>query len=322
LRLGASGQTLGYAAAGYLEGKITLGGQDNDAHQPRRTLTVRRVDGDGNGLLANPQDRIWIDLNQDGHFDAGSEQFSYTSVLNLQGSRYVVRSDELGSRLAFDPPAGAGTLRLAWKGNKPLGPVRAVEMHATAFDRDGSVFTLSGSESATVPAADYRLGAVTISLDDPTDGQRWSFVFSDAGARGQPRWYKVPEGAAITIDPIGTPTFELKREDQTNAARPGQDIVLQPALYTGAGLLIVDAYRGNPDAPAVQDLPGARIELLTTGGTTLATAHSGFSRGAFRRATVRVPESPVVGSMNITADFDSGPLAGPLQATTTIDVRK
>jgi hypothetical protein len=34
-----------------------------------------------------------------------------------------------------------------------------------------------------------------------------------------------------------------------------------------------------------------------------------------------VPESQRVGSLNFTADFDSGPLAGALHTTTTIEVR-
>jgi len=278
-RLGASGQTLGYAAAGYLEGTITLGGRENDkdSHEPSRTLAVRRVDGDGNGLLADAQDRIWIDLNGDGHFDPSSEQFLYTSVLNLEGSRYVVLSDQPGSRLAFEPLVGAGTLRLAFQGNEPSNRSKAVELHATAIGRDGSVFALTGSEPATVPAGEYRLGSVTIALDDSKSGQRWSFVFSDGGARGQPRWYKVEKDAAITIDPIGTPSFELKLKDPTSVAGPGEDVALQPALYTGDGLLIIVAYCGNPVSPAAQEVLGARIALMTTDGKALATAHSGFS---------------------------------------------
>jgi len=278
-RLGASGQTLGYAAAGYLEGTIALGGRETDkgSHKPARTLTARRVDGDGNGLLADAQDRIWIDLNADGQFDPSFEQFLYTSVLNLEGSRYVVLSDQPGSRLAFAPLVGTGTLRLAFKGKVPSNQSKAAELHATAIGRDGSVFALTGSEPATVPAGEYRLGTVTIALDDPKSGQRWSFVFSDAGARGQPRWYKAEKDAAVTIDPIGTLSFELKPNDQPTMAKPGEDVALQPALYTGDGLLIIVAYCGNPVSPAAQETLGARIALMTTDGKALATAHSGFS---------------------------------------------
>jgi hypothetical protein len=278
-RLGASGQTLGYAAAGYVEGNITVNGleKEKDDHGPVRSLAARRVDGDGNGLLADAQDRLWIDLNHDGRFDPSSEQFLFTSVLNVEGSRYVVLSDELGTRLAFEPLVGTGSLRLAFKGHEPTSPAKAVELHATAISRDGSVFALTGNEPATVPSGEYRLGTVTVALDDPKTGQRWSFVFSDGGARGEPRWYKVEKDAAVTIDPIGTPIFELKLSNQTSAARPGEDVALQPALYTTDGLLIVVAFCGNPVSPAIQEILGARIALMTADGKTLATAHSGFS---------------------------------------------
>jgi hypothetical protein len=278
-RLGASGQTLAYAAAGFLEGNITLGGRETKADNAQSTETVaaRRVDGDGNGLLADAQDRLWIDLNRDGRFDPSSEQFLYTSVLNLEGSRYVVLSDELGSRLAFKPLVGTGTFRLTFKGHEPANPTNAVEMHATAISRDGSVFAVTGSELANVPAGEYRLGTVTMALDDAKTGQRWSFVFSDGGAKGQPRWYTVDKNAAVTIDPIGTPSFELTLKDQTRAVRSGDDVAVQPALYTGDGLLIVVAYCGSPVSPAAQEILGARIALNTADGTTLATAHSGFS---------------------------------------------
>jgi hypothetical protein len=284
-RLGASGRTLGYAAAGYLEGTVTLGGPEaGPAGKPRR-VAARRVDGDGNGLVSDPQDRLWIDLNGDGRFDPAAEQFLFATVLNLDGARYVVRSDELGRRLGIEPLIGVGTLRLVWKGGKAGNPDAAtsggngVELHATALGRDGSVYGLSGTEPASVPVGEYRLGTVTISLDDPRGGQPWSFIFSDNGARGEPRWYKVEKDAAVAIDPIGTPFFELDLTNKTAArTRPGEDVNLQPLLYTGDGLLINVAYRGAPTSPSLQEILGARVSLH--GASTehiLATAHSGFA---------------------------------------------
>src|SRR5207253_10697622 len=55
-RLGASGRTLGYAAAGYLEGTVTLGGgSQGQAQSHARRLAARRVDGDRNGLMTHAQ---------------------------------------------------------------------------------------------------------------------------------------------------------------------------------------------------------------------------------------------------------------------------
>jgi hypothetical protein len=281
-RLGASGRTLGYASAGYLEGTVTLGGDERAGHAtpPARRRAARRVDGDGNGLLTDGQDRLWIDLDGDGRFDPAAEQLLFATLLNLEGSRYVVRSDELGSRLALEPLVGAGTLRLARKhgdSSTSTGP-EPVELQATALGRDGSVYGLSSGEPATVPVGEYRLGTVTVTFDDPRGDRSWSFVFSDNGATGDPRWYKVEKGGAVTIDPIGTPRLELSLpENPARRVQPGAEINLQPLLYTGDGLLINVGFRGAPMAPALQEVLGARLALRTSAGLALANAHSGFA---------------------------------------------
>jgi hypothetical protein len=279
-RLGASGRTLGYAAAGYLEGTVELVGTDGRT----RRVAARRVDGDGNGQVSDPQDRLWIDADGDGRFDPAAEQFLFATVLNLDGVRYVLRSDELGSRLGVEPLVGVGTLRLSWKGRAggrdgALAGANAIELHATALGRDGSVYGLSGIEPASVPVGEYRLGTVTISMDDPGGGRRWSFIFSDNGAKGDPRWYKVEKDGTVAIDPIGTPLFEIDlRDPMDKRARPGDEIALQPLLYTGDGLLINVAYRGSPASPALQETLGARTSLREAGSEqVLATAHSGFA---------------------------------------------
>ena len=150
-------------------------------------------------------------------------------------------------------------------------------MHATAIGRDGSVFALSGSEPAVVPAGEYRLGNLTVSLEHAKSGEAWTFVFSDGLWSRGPRWYKVDKDAAVTIDPVGKPSFELVRFDSNATATPGEDVVVRPALYTGDGLLIIVGYCGKPVSPATQELLAAQVNLLKTDGHTMATAHSGFS---------------------------------------------
>ena len=96
-RLGATGRTLGY-----LEGTVTMEGQ------PR---SVRRMDGDGNGLMTNAQDRLWIDLNRDGRWDAASEQFLYATILNLGGAAL---------RTSFRPARGTvGARTVGRHGDRP-----------------------------------------------------------------------------------------------------------------------------------------------------------------------------------------------------------
>jgi hypothetical protein len=278
-RLGASGQTLGYATAGYLEGTVVVRAHEDakDKRKQSRVLAARRVDGDGNGFMADMQDRLFIDSNGDGRFDPGVEQFLFSTVLNLEGARYIVRSDELGNRLAIDPLEGTGTLRLGLQGNGPLPRAKVLETHATAIGRDGSVFALSGGEPAIVPAGEYRLGNLTVSLEHAKSGEAWTFVFSDGLWSGAPRWYKVAKDAAVTIDPVGKPRFELVRFDNNATGRPGEDVVVRPALYTGDGLLIIVGYCGKPVSPATQEVLAAQVNLLNHDGRTMATAHSGFS---------------------------------------------
>jgi hypothetical protein len=136
---------------------------------------------------------------------------------------------------------------------------------------------LSGSEPAVVPAGDYRLGNFSVSFEHTRSGEAWTFVFSDGLWSRAPRWYKVAKDAAVTIDPVGKPSFELVRFDENASAKPGGDIVVRPALYTGDGLLIIVGYCGKPVSPATQEVLAAQVNLLKTDGQTMATAHSGFS---------------------------------------------
>jgi hypothetical protein len=56
----------------------------------------------------------------------------------------------------------------------------------------------------------------------------------------------------------------------------GDDLPLQPKLYTGDGLLINTCFRGTPTDPGGDDGPGAEIKLTGTGDRPLDVARSGF----------------------------------------------
>jgi hypothetical protein len=265
-RLGATGITFSHAASGYLDGKVEFAGHWH---------AVRRMDGDGNGLFTDLQDYLWIDLNDDGRWDSSSEQFLFTSILTIGDARYAVRSDPFGKRLSLEPLEGSGTVRLALA--KSPGLPAAVVFTATLIGRDGSAVGLSGEPAqATVPIGEYRLGTVTSSFQDAQSGPRWNFVFSDIGRRGEARWYKVEQGGTVAIDPIGNLEFTTGTEG-IRPPRPGEDFKVQPQLFTGDGLLIVTCYRGMLASPAGDSGTGASIDLATTDGRTLGTAHSGFA---------------------------------------------
>jgi hypothetical protein len=264
-RLGSTGLTLGFAAAGYLEGMVRLGDRDHRA---------RRTDGDGDGRLNGPEDALWIDRDDDGRWDPIAEQFLFGTILNVGPARFAARSDEFGGRLVLEPLEGTGTVRLALR---LAEPVRVAELSAMLIGRDGSATLLTGATAeATVPIGAYRLGTVTLALEDPAGGPRWGYVFSDLERRGEPVWYDVGKGAMVAIDPLGRLALSSPMES-TGPHPPGDALSVQPRLYTGDGLLIVTCYRGTPTTPGSDDGPGAAIALVDAAGKRLQSARSGFA---------------------------------------------
>lgn len=259
--LGRTGQMLGFAACGYLEGKVRIADH---------TCTVRRMDGDGNGLFADPQDRIWIDLNAEGQWDPIDEQFLFGSILTIGSARYAVHADELGRRFSLDELHGTGNVKLAL----PAKLAKLVTMvHLTLVGRDGSVAGIQGDGTAVaVPVGEYRPGALAISLSGP-DGLTWHYVFSSEGASAARPWYNVEKEKTISIDPLG----KLKLSAEISGdCRPGKSIFVQPGLFTGNGLAVRSIHRGESTTERTGDSPTVQIKLTAVGGNVLETQSSGF----------------------------------------------
>ena len=179
-QLSRLGRMLRFAACGYVEGKTSLDG---------RECVVRRTDGDGNGLLADPQDRIWIDLDRNGQWDSVEEQFLYAPILVLGGKRYAVHADPLGERLSLDEMQGTGSVKLALA---PDLARRSSGVTATLVGRDGFVLSLQQSGGiAVIPVGEYRLSAVTIGVSAPDGGADVNYVFSDSNRRQTEIWRRV-----------------------------------------------------------------------------------------------------------------------------------
>ena len=179
-------------------------------------------------------------------------------------------------RLLLKPLSGTGTMKLVV--NRPSGAPPVIELHATLIGRDGSAVGLDGqAETVTLPAGEYRIGTLWIALDDQTGGPRWNFTFSDDDGKPDQKWYKIDDGDAIEIDPIGRLELHAGLKLEGKPALAGDDITLEPKLYTGDGLSINTCFRGSPASPGGQDGQGAEITLCGAGQQTLALARSGFS---------------------------------------------
>ena len=240
------------------------------------------MDGDGNGFFTDPQDRLWIDLNGDGHWDPVEEQFLYATILTVGGQRYAVRSDEQGTRLTLAKLEGTGAIQLAVR--QKSGPTssepgvmgRIAEIAVTLVGRDGSAIGLRGANAeATVPVGEYRVSAAALALDDPAGGPRWNFVFSDNQTGEAHRWFKLEKDAKLAIDPLEKFDFSTGPYETDGKCRAGQDLTFQPKLHTVDGLLINTCYRGTHDTG--RDGTSATIKLSASDGTLLSTARSGFA---------------------------------------------
>jgi hypothetical protein len=268
-QLGRTGRTLGFAARGYVEGKVRVA---------NRACTVRWMDGDGNGLLADPQDRIWIDLNADGQWDPLDEQFLYGPILTIGSARYAVRSDELGNRFSLDELHGTGNVKLALP---PRWAKLAASVHVTLVGRDGSIAAVRGDGAeVAVPVGKYRLGMLAIALAGADGGRGWNYVFSSEIACGdealptKPQWHDVQQGKLLALNPLGELTLTAT---VSPVSRSGGNFTVQPGLVTPDGLSVRSVYHGEAMSGHEPDSPAVQIELATASGNIVERYSSGFS---------------------------------------------
>lgn len=262
LRYNRISRTLAVATCGYVEGTVDLDGKQ---------VRVRRTDGDANGLFADAQDRIWVDLDGNDAWDSAEEEFLFAPILRLGKRRFAVRADEFGKQLHFAPLVGEGTLQLALPAT--IKPASVREVAATFQSKDGCIATIRETGGkATVPIGEYHISSLTLTLADADGGQPWTYVFSSGNGRG-PRWHTVGKDATVPLDAIGKLDFTLLMEKKCKA---GMDLSVAPRLYTGEGLLIASVYRGASDRTDPVGC-GAAITLTNAAGKVLATARSGFA---------------------------------------------
>jgi hypothetical protein len=265
-RYGQATRTLGYATCGYVEGRVRIGDE---------FVAVRRVDGDGNGLLTDPQDRLWLDLDGSGRWDPLQHQFPFTPLLTLEGKRFAVQSDLLGERLAFSKLEGTGTIRLVTPTLPGGGEIE--DISATLLSRDGIVATLRGKNAeAVLPVGEYRCTTVLLNSKDSRTGQLWGYIFSDNGA-ARKEWHSLAKDACLALNPVGQPQLACTASE-TSKCIAGEQVQLRPRLYTGEGLLITMVYLGR-EIPIASfgNGPQAVIALVDSGGAKLAEAASGFA---------------------------------------------
>lgn len=152
---------------GYAEGEIVLG---------EETLSARRVDKDGNGLPTDKLDEIWIDFDQNGQFDKLTERLKLNSVLDINGERFMVRSDRLGQSLVLTPGNECGFVKFEFELADSTAKLETFE--GSLRDESGLLIVVGLNEKPTaVPVGRYCLQDLVVQVRDK-DSAVWRMTLS------------------------------------------------------------------------------------------------------------------------------------------------
>jgi hypothetical protein len=252
--------TLSTTTEGYLQGKVAIGAQ---------RIAARRVDADANGQFADLQDRIWLDLNKDGQWDALNEQFTVRPILTLPSGRYAVAADRVGQSLAFKKLEGTGLLALAPTVKDKATRIQSITI--SLIGEDGGAFALRGSGAeVSVPVGRYRVYSLVVVARSGDKGKAWEYVFNYEGGRPF-RWFDLKRDSRLAINPLDH--LDLIVEGLAETCQPGQILPVKPVVFTSDGLRI----NACTVFPTAKDATYAHIKLVDARGETVNTKKPGFA---------------------------------------------
>jgi hypothetical protein len=249
-------RTLAVATCGHIEGTVRLGD---------KKIRYRRVDGDANGLFADRDDQLWLDLDGDGQFAPRNQRFLWRAVLsigNSEPSRYQVRGDAIGKHLALEPVVGEGILRVKFTNPKLADGLK--ETSISVVDQLGSVYPLDLHGDNRLPVGIYRFHALEATWQ--RSGSAWRFIFLNPMDGAQAATMDLRKDATVTGDPLAGLSVML-------AAKKADDSVcIDSAIRTRGGLMLYRCARdGNWEQArarlSVRDGTGREIGRTETGFT-------------------------------------------------------
>ena len=245
-----------------------------DRHDGRASReSVRRMDGDGNGLMTDAQDRLWIDLNRDGRWDAGLRAVSLRDDPQPGGCalRRPFRPRS-GQRLALEPLVGTGTVQLALKNGQGHRPARDPGRPRRLGLRP--LRQRAGDRAGRRVPAEHGHGRVRRSPGRARAGRSSSPTTAPRVTRDGTTSARTSRSRSTRSAPS---RWGSNVADKAKTVKAGEDVSVQPLLYTGDGLLINVAYRGTPTRPPRRKTWVPCTTLAATDGQALGTAHSGFA---------------------------------------------
>jgi hypothetical protein len=260
-RRSALGDGLRYTVRGYMQGRLDLSGTK---------FAAILVDGNANGCFDTVgQDRVWIDLNQDGRFDPLVEQFPLGKPITRGSDVYVVRSDAAASAVVANlRSAGQGKLRLKLAKKLPS----AAKISAELVSDLGELVIIDKLDQPTsVPFGEYRLSSLKLEAAD-SSGQAWTYIFDSRAAKT----YSVPTGRETTATLLEKVTMNVSLRLEGQKVAPGQTVAIQPELMADDSLYLSKCTVGQ-DTNCQQAEGNAEILLLSSDGKVVNRGLSGFS---------------------------------------------
>ena len=259
-RRSALGDGLRYTVRGYMQGRVSLGGKQ---------YATLLIDGNANGCFDTiGQDRVWVDLDQDGHFDPLTEQFPLGKPIAHHGETYVIRSDAAASAVVANLRSeGQGKVRLVLA-KKPA----AAGISAELVSDLGELVCIDKLDvAAPVPFGEYRLSSLQVTVPDAC-GQKWTYNFNSDRSKN----YSVPTGKETTITLLRRLAMNVSLGMDRGKVAPGQTIDIQPRLMADRSFYLSSCTTGK-DADCGRPEGNAEIVLLAPDGKVVNRGLSGFS---------------------------------------------
>ena len=295
---------LSWAVRGYTRGTVTLAG---------RPVAAVLTDGNGDGGFDTPGlDRVWLDLDGDGRFDALTEQFAAGQAVTVQGVPLLIRprADGLGA-VARARPTDAGTLQLDMPRQPNTGVAAFTANYTSEFGE--AVVVSSIGEPVALPVGKYRVESIHAVLS--TDrGKLWAY------------WFHPAAGGFDVVVERGKPTrhLVLPRPTVAVAITPGLGGVpiVAPSVRTG-GMYLSRCYQVQAVSELVGESVDAEVILTEPGSVVVDRIKTGFGCGRLSPCLIRVPPAVTVADLEVQVVVPTGPWAGTLTGTKPlVPVRK
>jgi hypothetical protein len=261
-RRSIAGDGLRYAVRGYAAGTLDLGGTK---------YAAVLIDGNADGLFDTVgQDRVWIDLDQDGRFDPLTEQFLLGKPITKAGQVFVVSADATAAAVRARLRSGVeGKLRLEMAAQGRGLPSKV----SAELVSDLGELVVIDKLGAAVPAlaGDYYLASLKLEILDVA-GQTWTYSFWHT----KRELFPVQAGQEKVVPLCGNLAMEVAAEGKSGAVRPAETVVIRPRLIADGSLYLSSCKMGSGESARAAE-GSAEIVLLAADGKEVSRGITGFS---------------------------------------------